>query len=165
MIKSSILGSQHLPSPTSEMAAFYITLSSDSSKDFFQDNTIAHFTTQLARPIHLTSAYEVAVCEVFLPPLETWKIRTASSPIYLYSDICQPVLLCDTSARLLRVLPPDLLSGHYVFPVLYYIPVEKLNFQTIVMSFHTKTGQRYPFAGGTYPSTVVLHFRECLPNK
>lgn len=162
MERSLTLGSRPLLSIPSNCTSFYLTLSSDSSRDYFGDNTIAHFSTQLIRPICLTPSFEVAVCEVFLPPFETWKIRTAISPIYLYSDICQPVLLCDTSARLLRVLPADIISGHYVFPVLYYIPVEKHNFQTVTMSFHTRSGQRYPFPDGQYPSTVVLHFRERL---
>lgn len=142
------------------MASFYLTLSSDSSQSYFPDNSIAHFSTKLARPISLSSLFEVAVCEVFLPPFETWKIRTAISPIYLYTDICQPVLMCDTTARLLRVLPPDIITGHHIFPTLYYIPVERNNFESITLSFHTRTGYRYPFAAGEYPSTVVLHFRE-----
>lgn len=141
--------------------SFFLTLSSDSSKQFFGDNTIARFSTQLARPICPSLSYEVAVCEVFLPPFETWKARTpASSPIYLYCDVVRPVLVCDTRARLLRVLVPDIISGHYSFPILYYVPVEKRCFHTITLSFHTKTGDRYPFQDGGYPSTVVLHFRK-----
>jgi len=140
--------------------SFYLTLSSNSSKQYFENNTIAHFSTQLARPVCSTLSYEVAVCEVFLPPFESWKIRTAASPIYLYCDVTQPVLLCDTTARLLRVLVPEIFSGYYAFPHLFYVPVEKRNFQSITLSFHTSSGQRYPFDDSEYPSTVVLHFRE-----
>lgn len=143
------------------MDSFYLTLSSDSSKQFFPDNAAAHFTTQLARPVCLTPFYEVAVCEVFLPPLEGyWKLREVTTPIYLYCDLIQPVFLCDTLCRLLRVLPSDSLSGHHLFPVNHYIPVDRHAFQTVTLSFHARSGQRYSFGDSTYPTTVVLHFRE-----
>lgn len=143
--------------------SFYLTLSSDSSKQYFSDNTIAQFSTQLVRPVCHAPSYEVAVCEVFLPPFETWKARTSASPIYMYCDVTQPVLVSDTSARLLRVLVPDIISGYYAFPTLYYLPVEKRNFQNITVSFRTRWAELYPFQDSEYPSTVVLHFRERSP--
>lgn len=142
------------------MDSFYLTLSSDSSKQFFGNNTISHFSTHLMRPICPTGKfYQAAVCEVFHPPCES------KSPIFLYSDVVKPVLVSDTAARLLRVLPPHKpIANHHIFPHLYYIPVEKQNFSTVTISFHTKTGERYPFQGGAYPATVVLHFREVSSN-
>lgn len=142
------------------MDCFYVTLSSDSSKNYFTDNAISHFTTQLSRSICFSPSYEVAVCEVFLPSIETWKLASSLSPIFLYSDISSPVLVGDTSARLLRVLSPNILSGHYLFSSPYYVPVERCNISAITLSFNTKSGQRYPFPSGEFPSIVVLHFRK-----
>lgn len=137
----------------------FLTLSSDSSKNFFSENTIAHFSTELMQPICVPrdKSYEVAVVEVFLPPS---KPTFASSPIYLYTDVTKPVMVSDTAARLLRVLTPFNPTGHYEFSSVYYTPVEKQNFSTITLSFHTKTGEKYPFSDGQHPSIVVLHFRE-----
>ena len=147
--------------PPAKCDSFYLTLSSDSSRLFFPRNTIANFTTQLIRPICTSPRpYEVALCEVFLPTLEIWRHRNTASPIFLYCDITEPVLVSDTAARLLRVLTPDLIAGHHTFSSHFYMPVERRNFQTITISFHTKDGALYPFDDSKYPSTVVLHFRE-----
>lgn len=140
----------------------YLTLSSDSSKTFFSDNTIACFTTQLTRPIcpptqEKHTQFEVGVVEVFLPPMIA---NPAHSNIYLYSDISQPVLVADTAARLLRVISPLSVTGYHEFKSVHYAPVEKNNFSTVSLSFHTKDGTLFPFPDGEDASIVVLHFRE-----
>lgn len=140
----------------------YLTLSSDSSKSFFSDNTIACFTTQLTRPICIHSEeqrtrFEVGVVEVFVPPVTR---NPTHSNIYLYSDISQPVLVADTAARLLRVISPLQASGHHEFSTVHYVPVERNNFSTVTLSFHTKDGSLFPFPDGEEASLVVLHFRE-----
>jgi hypothetical protein len=139
------------------MTAFYVTLSSDSSKKYFKDNTIAHFSTQLPYPICAAGhSFEVAVGEVFTPP----SASGSKSPIFLYTDIIKPVIVSDTAARLLRVLTPN--AEHHVFPELHYLPLEKQNICTVTLSFHTKNGERYPFQNSSHPAIIVLHFREIL---
>jgi len=142
------------------MESFYVTLTSDSSKPIFGDeNSVSHFTTQLAAPICTSQTpYECAVTEVFLPTLETWKFALTLSPIFLYSDISKPVHVGDSLTRLLRVLPPQVLSGHHSFTSLYYHPVDRQHINSITLSFHSNTGQRYFFSGSEV-SIVVLHFR------
>lgn len=48
-------------------AHFYVTLPSNSSYQYFPQNTLASFTTQLAEPIILTGSWEVALCEIQYP--------------------------------------------------------------------------------------------------
>lgn len=48
--------------------SFYVTLISDSSKNFFSDNKISHFITQLPKPISLDSGnWEVALVDITYP--------------------------------------------------------------------------------------------------
>ena len=49
------------------MSHFYVTLPSDSSMVTYPDNTVAHYVTKLARPIHLDGDYEVALTELIYP--------------------------------------------------------------------------------------------------
>ena len=47
--------------------SFYVTLPSDSSMEYFPNNTISHFVTHLPRPIELTGEWEVGVSEFSFP--------------------------------------------------------------------------------------------------
>lgn len=49
------------------MSQFYVTLPSDSSMNFYPDNTVAHFNTKLAQRLHLDGDYEVAITEFIYP--------------------------------------------------------------------------------------------------
>jgi len=49
------------------MDQFYVTLPSDSSMDFYPDNTVANFTTRLASRIHLEQNYDVGLSEIIYP--------------------------------------------------------------------------------------------------
>lgn len=145
----------------SSPASFYVTLCSDSSRPFFKNNTIAHFSTQLPWALCPPGrAFEVAVCEVFLP--QSTDIKDPS-PIFLYSDFSQCIIVADTSARLLRVLSAHPSNGHYVFPLPFYIPVERQSFNSVTISLLNKKGERYPFRSGAHPCVITLHFREVTP--
>ena len=49
------------------MTHFYLTLPSNSSQEFFPDNTLTEFTTKLASTIELTSEWEVGLAEILFP--------------------------------------------------------------------------------------------------
>ena len=49
------------------MNQFYVVLPSDSSMDFFPENTVAHFKTKLAKRICTDGDYEVAITELIYP--------------------------------------------------------------------------------------------------
>jgi hypothetical protein len=46
---------------------FFVTLPSDNSLHFFEDNTVAHFRTKLAERIELDGEYEVGLAELIYP--------------------------------------------------------------------------------------------------
>lgn len=160
MIKNSIVGSRLITFKlSSNTCKMYLTLCSDSSKKYYSDNTVACFTTQLTEPICLGDAqYEVGVMEAFLPPLIPADAR--NSPIFLYTDVIKPTMVSDTAVRLLRVFTPHNDTGYHECAVVHYLPIERRNFSSITLSFHSRTGERYPFPTGEHSSTVVLHFRE-----
>lgn len=139
-----------------ERGECYVTLASDSSKTFFTDNTIAHFTTQLPHPLCPNGRnFEVGLAEIFFPP----EIDYFRTPIFVYSDVSAPVIMGDICTKLLRVCSPTTQGGHFIFPHIYYSPVEKRNFNTITISSRTRTGERYPFSDSDFPAIAVLHFR------
>src|SRR5688572_15740086 len=49
------------------MTHFYLTLPSNSSHQFFQDNTMTDFTTKLSSTIELTNEWEVGLAEIMFP--------------------------------------------------------------------------------------------------
>jgi hypothetical protein len=52
------------------MSHFYITLPSDSSANYYPDNTIARFVTKLPERIRLEGEYEMGLAEIIYP--HTW---------------------------------------------------------------------------------------------
>jgi hypothetical protein len=49
------------------MTHFYLTLPSNSSMEFFPDNTLTEFTTKLSSTIELTNEWEVGLAEIMFP--------------------------------------------------------------------------------------------------
>src|SRR5688572_10976103 len=49
------------------MTHFYLTLPSNSSQEFFPDNTLTEFTTKLPSTIGLTNEWEVGLAEITFP--------------------------------------------------------------------------------------------------
>ena len=49
------------------MTHFYLTLPSNSSEEYFPDNTKTEFTTKLASTIELTNEWEVGLAEIMFP--------------------------------------------------------------------------------------------------
>lgn len=50
--------------------SFYLTLPSDSSRNYFPENKISHFVTRLSAPIELKGEWEVGLVEFIYP--HTW---------------------------------------------------------------------------------------------
>jgi len=49
------------------MNRFYVTLLSNSSADYYHENTVARYTTKLADKIELESEWEVGLAEISFP--------------------------------------------------------------------------------------------------
>jgi hypothetical protein len=53
--------------PTSSRNMFYLTLPSNSSMDYFPDNTLTHFTTRLPQMMDLDGSCEIGLAEIQYP--------------------------------------------------------------------------------------------------
>jgi len=49
------------------MTRFYVTLPSNSSMDYYPENTVARYTTRLASPIELEGDWEVGLAKMSIP--------------------------------------------------------------------------------------------------
>ena len=47
--------------------SFYVTLPSNSSMNYYPNNTLTHYTTKLKLPLELNTKYEVALTEIIYP--------------------------------------------------------------------------------------------------
>ena len=60
--------------------SFYITLASNSSKQFYPNNTFINFTTKLHSTLRLDGEYEVGLVELSYP--QNWKYRRNGSIVF-----------------------------------------------------------------------------------
>lgn len=85
----------------------------------------------------------------------------ASFPvIYIYCDVCQPQIVGNVQAPLLKIVKVEgkdgeIVNAHYVRP--HYVPVIRKHFQTIQIEMRTNSGDLVPFERGKV--ILVLHFR------
>lgn len=89
--------------------------------------------------------------------------RAIPDQLYVYTDICEPRLVGDTQAPLLRIVAQD--NAKYKFGTnsvkhfapIHYIPLLHHSFRDIVIDIRDQHGHPIPFEYGTL--TVALHFR------
>ena len=75
------------------MIQFYVVLPSDSSMNYYPDNTVAHYKTKLSHPICTDGDYEVALTELIYPmsyhnfiPTEKVSLRYPPEGREIYDD-------------------------------------------------------------------------------
>lgn len=86
--------------------------------------------------------------------------------LLVYTDICQPFILGDVYAKLLRIVPLDL--SHYTygrtlsvnFSRSVYVPLMCSNFETIEILIRSEIGEKVSLDYGTV--TITLHFKRIL---
>lgn len=89
--------------------------------------------------------------------------RAIPDQLFVYTDICEPRLVGDTQAPLLRIVAQDnskyKFGTNYVknFAPIHYVPLLHHSFSNIVIDIRDQHGRAIPFAYGTL--TVVLHFK------
>jgi hypothetical protein len=85
------------------------------------------------------------------------------SQMYVYCDIIESGIIGDTVAPLLRIVNMNPVQRDFgsqaveIFNPPHYVPVEKVNFETIEILIRDTTGQPIPFMFGIV--CVKLHFR------
>lgn len=91
-------------------------------------------------------------------------VNVSVNHIYVYSDLTDYVVVGDTVAPLLRIIPMQSNAGnhqldHYthIFNNPHYIPVSRHHIENIHIDLRTDTGENVPFVAGK--CIVKLHFR------
>lgn len=98
------------------MTHFYLTLPSNSSEQYYPDNTLTRFTTRLHSTLELEGSWEVGLSEIIFP----------SSWITLDKKACKFSVMCEQFPYLnYEFMPEDLLEKLYI-PQGHYESVEKI---------------------------------------
>jgi hypothetical protein len=84
---------------------------------------------------------------------------TDLQPILVYCDLIEPQPVGDSLLRCLWIARYPAPGGHHDFRNVYYVPVEKAEFQTVAIEVLEKMGRRVSFPDSREPLVVVLHFR------
>ena len=77
----------------------------------------------------------------------------------MYCDFIGSQFVGNTLARFLRTANYPSSKGHYALGRVYYVPVEKTEFQTALVEFLTKMDERVPFPDSANTLVAGLHFR------
>lgn len=89
--------------------------------------------------------------------------RAIPNQLYVYTDICEPRLVGDTQAPLLRIVTQDNTKYKFGtnivkhFAPIHYVPLLHHSFRNIVIDIRDQHGRAIPFEYGTL--TVALHFK------
>ena len=91
----------------------------------------------------------------------TINLNCGDELMYMYCDILEPQIVCDSKTKLLRIIPfsTEAYGGivSHVFNPVHYVTVAKSEFHDITVSIYTPYGQEVSFQTGLV--TVKLHFR------
>lgn len=139
---------------------FHIFLPSDSSKEYYKNNTLSQYTTHLAQVLDFTKeSWEVGLAEI---GYNSFKNENESS-LFIYVDIIQPQIVGDNYSRILRILPfPYYKGGHKIFDPIFYFPIDKGYFQDIEIRLISKDGTNIDFYESNIATLITLHFRRSI---
>jgi len=130
----------------------YIVVANSDSKTYYSGNTASHFRVKLSKPLNLEGAWTVAVCEIHLTDnAENMGILGFSA------DFCNGLISDGGQTTVLRKFNCKR-NVHETFPVLYYLPVEKLFIDTMDFYLTTASGKIASLTGDV-KLEVTLHFK------
>jgi hypothetical protein len=139
------------------MNDFYIILSSNNSLEYFPKNASNQFTTVLPHEINLNCRYKFALLDILLPPCDSESTAVVN---YINCSICSPIITSNSYSNVIRTVAANktkkVASSSFSHP--FYLPLAKLNFNTIEISITDHLGKLVKFI----PSNTVLtlHFKE-----
>ena len=129
-------------------------------------NTLAAFTTPLAQRIDLGSSddWEVGITEFTCPSIIAGTYARVvtiigDNNVLIYCDLISPQIVDCNLVRCLRTYVSQTVDCQHIFTNIYYVPVEKRQFQDIRIEILTTKGKRFAFKDSDKPVKVVLHFR------
>jgi chlorite dismutase len=82
--------------------------------------------------------------------------------LFVYSNLCQPIHINETKAKLLRVIPIDKNRNFYIFPTPEFVPLGIYNIKQISISLRNEFGEKFPFQSSLSPVYISLTFRRHL---
>lgn len=126
--------------------SFYIYLNSRNSKDLFPHNFNGEQCIQLAEPIHLEGNWSCGLIEFALS-------GTPQEPVYVCCDLIRESTTGQFTLPVLRQVNAKTTEVKQVL----YVPVKKLDFQTIRVFVKTLHNRDLPRGPGD--SSCTLHFR------
>lgn len=152
------------------MNSFQIILTSDSCLDIFSKNTLSTFTVLLPESIKFRSPdeWKVGIKQIIMAPTKppTTSSQTANtkdgekeSPIYVYLDIVENIVVGDGMSKVALVLPPPFLESYHHFENVSYRSLSKNDIRTITVSLKDKFGNKYPFESSHVSTVCVLEFK------
>jgi hypothetical protein len=80
--------------------------------------------------------------------------------VFVYCEPIAPQFVSNTLARCLRTVHYPSVEGHHVFDNVYYVFVEKTDFQRVSPELLTNRGGRSPFPYIVKPQLAVPNFRQ-----
>ena len=131
----------------------YIVVRNDDSESYYPDNNANHFRVKLSKALKLESESSVGLCEI--------RISGNSDNhglLGLNLDICDGLILDGIQSNVLRKFNCKR-NVHEAFPVIYYMPVEKLFLDTLEMYITDSTGS-IASLGADVKVECTLHFKE-----
>jgi hypothetical protein len=138
----------------------YLSVCSKDSATYFPNNKPANFRVKLAQPLQLTGCWKVGLCEIQLCNINIKKKGNASNDnddthtpvingkdiptISINCNICTGLIVNGVQTRTLRKVWGKK-NIYKVFPIVYYVPLEKGYVDTIEFNIRDTDGELVSF--------------------
>jgi hypothetical protein len=131
----------------------YLSVTNSDSKDFYADNKASHFRVKLGKTVHLEGNWSVAIAEIHVSD------NTANFGLLsINCDVCNGIWINGLQSHLLRRFNCRK-NVHESFPILFYLPVEKVFIDTLEFFITTGEGEEASLSADVKVE-FTLHFRQ-----
>ena len=140
------------------MSSFYLTLPSNSSMNYYPNNTLANYVTNLPHSFNFPGEWEVGPSEIQFP-ISWYNVTDRESHMFL-QFVIDPTVVGDFKVPLLRSVNIDGRKGLIVSRIyqnIQYVPLHRKQFDTIEIDIRDDVGRKVPFERGKV--IVTLYFR------
>jgi hypothetical protein len=103
----------------------YIVVSNGDSGSYYGENTPNHFRVKLSKPLRFESEWSVGLCEIHIT-----ENSESKGVLGLNLDICTGLIIDGVQTHVLRKFNCKR-NVHEAFPIIYYMPVDKLFLDTL----------------------------------
>ena len=133
--------------------SLYVILSSNSSTDYYPNNTSYKFRSHLKTPLILTGKWKVALIDAYIS-----SSHTTTDLLYISSNICEESIVEGEKQPFLRRLASNK-PGQWntVIQSPLYMSVKNREINDIELNIYTSTGTLASFLDK--PSSITLHFK------